>query len=96
MDVATGDRVTDPEQLVAAIRVAPHLLWAQVQQRLLVHLAEVGRARLQREVQLVGGQRAVLDDGLVDDALPGGVRVLVVQVGVELGRPCAAPPSAVR
>ncbi len=42
VNVAAGHGISDAEQLVAAIRVAPHLLWAQIQQRLLIHLAEVG------------------------------------------------------
>jgi len=39
VDVAAGDRITDPEELVAAVGVANDLLWTQVKQGLLIDSA---------------------------------------------------------
>src|ERR1700741_268055 len=67
VNVAAGHRISDAGQLIKAVWIAPPLLRAQIEQRLLVYLAEIRRSRHQREVQLVGWQRAVLDDDLIDD-----------------------------
>lgn len=83
MDIAAGDRVADAEQLVAAVGVSDDLLWLQVQQCLLVDFTEIRRPGEQIEIELGRWQCAVFDDHLVDDALPGGVRALVVQVDPE-------------
>ena len=42
VNVAAGHRVSDAEQLIAAIRISLHLLLTQVEQRLLVYLTEIG------------------------------------------------------
>jgi hypothetical protein len=39
VDVAAGDRITDPEELIAAVGVANDLLWTQVKQGLLIDSA---------------------------------------------------------
>ena len=39
VDVAAGDRITDPEELVAAVGVANDLLWTPVKQGLLIDSA---------------------------------------------------------
>ncbi len=66
VNVARRDRVADAIKQIAALRVADDVLWAILDQGVVVDLAKVARTRLEREIELVERQRAVLDDDLVD------------------------------
>src|SRR5579875_3887418 len=60
VDIARGDRVADAEQPIEALIVANERLRPRREQSLLIDLAEVDRARLQRKIEIVHGRRAVI------------------------------------
>src|SRR5215469_287849 len=81
MNVAAGERVADAEQLIATVRVRHHLLWLDLDQRAEICLAAICRLSSEFDVYVVVGNRAVLDDDLIDDALHGLTGVLISQRG---------------
>jgi hypothetical protein len=83
VDVAAGHGIADAEQLESAIPIVDRALRAAGEQRIEVDLAEVGGGRLQLEIEVVRGQRAVLDHHLNDHPLLESPRVFVVEDGGE-------------
>ena len=77
MDVAARPGVADAPQHEAALRVGLDGLRRGLGHGAQVGLAEVARQRLERPVERVVGQRAVIADHLVDEA-----RLAIVAVGI--------------
>src|SRR5215470_12913367 len=77
VDIARGDRVADPVKRIAAVRIPDEALSAIGDQSLVVDLAEVARARLEREIEILERQRAMLDHDLIDEPLASGFVVFV-------------------
>src|SRR6266516_5976335 len=79
MNVAASSRVADSEQLIATVRVRRQPLWLDLDQRVEVYFAGVDRPVFELGVHVVVGDRAVLYDDLIDDALHRATGVFVSQ-----------------
>src|SRR5215813_814841 len=89
MDVAGRDGVADAEEAEATVGIARDLLRLAGDQRVIVDFTAVARLRLQREVELVERQRAVLNHDLIHDA---GLRALAVVASDHGGEAVAVAP----
>ena len=84
MNVARGDRITNPKELKAALGIVDQRLRAPVDQGREVELAQIRRFRLQGKVEVVDRQGAVLDDDLIDQSFLAGLVILVVETSAKL------------
>src|SRR5579883_3342764 len=86
VDVARRLRVADPIEGVAAAGIPYQLLGPVGDERAMVDLAKISRARLELEIKIFEGQRAVLDHDLIHQPFAPG---LVVFVEERRGEPIA-------